>query len=236
MRKLIYVPVIHVESDLGSIAPEIEKRSAEVCGSKRWEWHKQTVAAFWDVIEAFFRTIDATRLKVYQDGLMAGGELGQRIIEEGARRGSRNHQIVLDLIRRGAEIRKTEDLELLKEELDQILHMAQHSSAWEKTVAHIGHKFERDKLLEKRDRFIAMTINETLTEGDSGVLFIGAFHEVAPKLAEDIFVEELKSRKKVKDYFRVLISGGDKKEFDELASYLVQSPVFSAQWAEGGDK
>ena len=223
MRKLIYVPVIHVESDLGSIAPEIDKKSAEVCGKERWEKHKQTVVTFWDVIEGFFRKLDAGNLKIYQDGLMAGGDLGRRIVEEGANRGSRNYQIVLDLMKRGAEIRKTEDVELLKEELNQILRIAQNSSAWEKTVAHIGKEVDRKTLLEKRDRFIAKTINETLTGEESGVLFIGAFHDVVPKLSEDIKVQEVKSRKKVKDYFNILISGGNDKKFEELASYLVQN-------------
>ena len=223
MRKLIYVPVIHVESDLGSIASEIDKKSAEVCGKERWEKHKQTVVTFWDVIEGFFRKLDAGNLKIYQDGLMAGGDLGRRIVEEGANRGSRNYQIVLDLMKRGAEIRKTEDVELLKEELNQILRIAQNSSAWEKTVAHIGKEVDRKTLLEKRDRFIAKTINETLTGEESGVLFIGAFHDVVPKLSEDIKVQEVKSRKKVKDYFNILISGGNDKKFEELASYLVQN-------------
>lgn len=224
MRKLIYVPVIHVESDLGSIAPEIDKKSAEVCGKERWEKHKQTVAIFWDVIEGFFRKLDAANLKIYQDGLMAGDELGQRIVEEGANRGSRNYQIVRDLMKRGAEIRKTEDVELLKEELNQILRIAQSSSAWEKTVTHIGKEVDRKTLLEKRDRFIAKTINDTLTDEESGVLFIGAFHNVVPMLAKNIKIQEVKSRKKVKDYFNILISGGNDKKFEELAEYLVQSP------------
>jgi len=223
MRKLIYVPVIHVESDLGSIAPEIDKKSAEVCGKERWEKHKQTVVTFWDVIEGFFRKLDAGNLKIYQDGLMAGGDLGRRIVEEGAKRGSRNYQIVLDLMKRGAEIRKTEDVELLKEELNQILRIAQNSSAWEKTVAHIGKEVDRKTLLEKRDRFIAKTISETLEDGETGVLFIGAFHDVVPMLAKEIKVQEVKSRKKVKDYFNILISGGNDKKFEELASYLVQN-------------
>lgn len=229
MRKLIYVPVIHVESDLGSIAPAIDKRSAEVCGEERWERHKQTVATFWDKIEGFFEGLDPSNLKIYQDGLMAGDELGQRIVEEGAKRGSRNYQIVLDLIKRGAEIRKTEDVELLKEELNQILRIAQTSSVWEKTVAHIGKEVDRETLLEKRDRFIAEIINETLQDEETGVLFIGAFHNVAPNLAEDIVVEEVKSLQKVRDYFNILISGGDEKEFNELAAYLIQSPRTSEQ-------
>jgi len=220
MRELIYVPVIHAESDLGSIAPVIDKRSAEVCGKERWEKHKKTVVTFWDIIEKFFKNLDAAGLKIYQDGLMADGELGQKIIEEGARRGSKNHQIVLDLVKRGAEIRKTEDVVLLKEEYSRILKLAQSKSLWEKTTAYIGYRFHRDKLMDKRDLFIARTINETLKDRESGLLFIGVFHDVRPHLAEDIAVREVKDRKKVGDYFRLLISGGDKEKFDQLADYL----------------
>ncbi len=228
MRKLIYVPVIHVASDLGSIAPEIEKRSAEVCGQRRWERHKWTVDAFWDVIGGYFAGLDAGQLKIYQDGLMAGGELGHKIIEEGAKRGSRNHQIVLDLIKRGAEIRKTEDVELLKEEFSQILTMVQTGSTWERTVAQMGHAYDRQNLLERRDGFIARTINQTLTHGETAILFIGAFHDVLTHLSNEIIVEEVKSGKRVRDYFRVLISGRDDKKFKELAMYLmseVRSPM-----------
>jgi len=222
MRKLLYVPVIHVDTDLGSIASAIDKRSAEICGSQRWEKHKQTVTIFWDKIEEYFKKLHAENLGVYQDGLMADGELGHKIIQEGAKKGSRNYQIVLDLIERGGEIRKTEDIALLKEEYNRILKLAQSKSLWERTTAYIGYRFHKNRLMEKRDRFIAKTIGETLRNGETGVLFIGAFHDVTPHLAEDIHVEEVKNPKKVKDYFRTLISGGDEERFDELSKYLVQ--------------
>ncbi len=222
MRRLLYVPVIHVDSDLGSIAPAIDKRSTEICGREHWEKHKQVVTAFWNQIEKYFKKLNAGNLKIYQDGLMADGEHGQKIIEEGAQKGSRNYRIVLDLINRGGEIRKTEDIELLKEEYARILKLAQSKSLWERTTAYIGYRFRRDKIMENRDRFIANTINQTLKEGERGVLFIGAFHDVTPYLAEDIHVEEVKNPQKVRDYFRTLISGGDEKKFDELSKYLVQ--------------
>ena len=221
MRKLLYVPIIHMDSDLGSIAPTIDKRSAEICGKERWEKHKQVVRTFWDEIEEYFKQLDPTNLKIYQDGLMADGELGQKIIKEGAKRGSKNYQVVLDLIKRGGEIRKTEDVELLKEEYGRILKLAQTKSPWEKTTAHIGYRSQGDKLMDKRDRFIAKTINETLKGDDTGVLFIGAFHDVITHLADDIAVEEVKKHEKVRDYFKMLTSGGDEEKFNELGEYLM---------------
>ena len=223
MRKLLYVPVIHLDPDLGSVAPAIDKRSTQICGRERWKKHKQIVTTFWDNIEEYFKNLNADNLKIYQDGLMIDGELGQKIIEEGAQKGSRNYQIVLDLIGRGSEIRKTEDIALLKEEYDRILKLAQSKSLWDRTTAYIGYRFHRDKLMDKRDRFIADTINQTLKEAETGALFIGAYHDVLSLLAKDIAIEEVKKREKVKAYFKMLISGGNEERFNELAEYLVDS-------------
>ena len=118
-----------MESDLGSEASAIDKESASVCGEERWAKHKETIAQFWESIAAYFATVDASNLKIYQDGLPAGGELGSKIIEEGARRGSKNYQIILSLMARSAETRKTEDPSLLKEEYKYITELTRSKSA-----------------------------------------------------------------------------------------------------------
>jgi len=223
------MPVIHVESDLGSIAPDIDKRSASICGKERWERHKECVTQFWDKIEEYFKRLDAGNLKIYQDGLLADGELGRKIIEEGARRGSRNFHTVLDLMERGGEIRKTEDVELLKEEYNHILKLAQTKSFWEKTTAYIGYRVRKDRIMEKRDIYVAKTINETLEAGEKGVLFMGAFHDVSQYLAGDIDVKEVKNIEKVRTYFTELISGKDKEQFGQLMEYLIADVVNSEQ-------
>jgi len=220
MRELLYVPVIHVDSDLGSIASDIDKRSADICGEERWVRHKQSVTIFWDKIEEYFKKLDAGNLKIYQDGLLADGELGQKIIEEGARKGSRNFRIILDLMKRGGEIRKTEDVELLKEEYNRILKLAQTKSLWERATAYIGYRIHKDRIMEERDRFVAETINRTLKEEERGVLFMGAFHEVVQYITKDIKVKEVKNIEKVRAYFKELMSGKNKEKFDQLTEYL----------------
>ena len=225
MRKLLYIPIIHVDSDLGSAAASVNKRSVEICGKERWERHKEVVTLFWDKISDYFRKIDPEGLEIYQDGLMADGQLGRRIIEEGAKRGSRNYQIILDLIERGGEIRKTEDIELLKKELHRILQLAQADPEMEADAA-LQNRLDGERLMEERDRFIAKTINETLN--NQGPLFMGAFHNVLSHLADDIEVVEVKSSRKVKEYFATVISGGEGEKFDQLAGYMVsdvQSPT-----------
>ena len=218
MRKLLYIPIIHVDSDLGSAATSVNKRSVEICGKELWEKHKGVVTLFWDKISDYFTKLDAGDLEIYQDGLMADGELGRRIIEEGAKRESRNYQIILDLIERGGEIRKTEDIELLKKELHRILQLAQADPEIEAGAA-LQNRLDGERLMEERDRFIAKTINETLN--DQGALFMGGFHNVLPNLADDVEVREIKSHAKVRDYFKTLISGGDKETFDHMAEYMV---------------
>ncbi|HNY33468.1 MAG TPA: hypothetical protein PKK68_02315 [Methanothrix soehngenii] len=49
----------------------------------------------------------------------------------------------------------------------------------------------KDRLLLERDLFIARAIDATLPEGETGLLFIGAAHDVLSKLAGDIEVLSL---------------------------------------------
>jgi hypothetical protein len=46
----------------------------------------------------------------------------------------------------------------------------------------------RDTVLEKRDRFIADRINVTLSDGETGILFIGMLHSLSRFLDSDIRV------------------------------------------------
>jgi hypothetical protein len=220
MRTLVYVPIIHADPDLGSVGVSLNRKGVEVCGKARWRRHKEIVAAYWRRIRDHFSRMDARGLAIYQDGLMADGALGRRIIEEGAGRGSPNHQIVLDLIRRGAAIRKTEDVELLKKEFDRILQLAEADPAGAEGIG-LETRTEGGRLLTQRDRFIAETINQTLEEGETAILFIGAFHTIMEALADDIEIIELKNPRAVRAYFETLLTGRDEGAFEQLAAYLV---------------
>jgi len=220
MRKLLYVPVIHMEPDLGSEATAIANKSVSLFGKDRWAKHKESVAKFWDSIADYFATVDASNLKIYQDGLPADGALGRKIVEEAAKRGSKNHQIILSLMARGAEIRKTEDPSLLKEEYEHITALTHSTQAVQKTVAYAKYKLRKNQLTQERDKFIARTINETLKEEETGVLFIGSYHNIFSYLSKDIIVEQVKDREKINAYFNELVSGEDEEKFEQLAEYL----------------
>lgn len=224
MRKLLYVPIIHMEPDLGSVAASIGELSRRIYGEARWNKHRQTVTMFWNAISDYFDSLDVSGFKIYQDGLLANGELGLKIIREGAARGSRNHEIVLKMVERGAEIKKTEDVTLLKEEYERIVKLSQSKSFLGMGLAYLQYKMRKNHLTRERDGFIARMINGTLGQEKEGVLFIGAFHEVGSLLSQDIVVKEIKAREKVRAYFEELVRGKDEERFDELSEYLA-APV-----------
>ena len=224
MRRLLYVPIIHGDEDLGSAGATLAQQSARLSGERRWAMHKETAGAFWERVGDFLLSVDSPRLKVYQDGLPADGEIGRRIVEAAAGMGSKNYELVLELLNRGAELCKTEDPVLLLQEHQNIVgFMHQELVEGEQRDAE-QYQLERDRLMEKRDTFIAETISTTLKEGEVGVLLIGAQHNVVPRLAADISLEAVRDPDQVRAYFNELFLGHDDKRFEELAQYL-SSPV-----------
>jgi len=222
MRTLTYVPIIHTSADLGSLAKDVTKRGIAGLGEGVWEKHKGAVEKFWDIISDYFDSIDVSGMKVYQDGMVADGEVGQRIVEEGVKSGSRNYELVARLLKRGAVLVKTEDFKLVKEERDRLLALTQAKSILQKLTAFIKYKLVKDRLLNKRDRFIAKKIDETLYHSEKGILFIGAYHDIKQKLPKDIQIREIKDTEKIKEYQNLLPFCNKRKErFEELGGYLI---------------
>lgn len=225
MKKLLYVPIIHMSADMGSVSANIDKKGMALCGDENWKRHKETVASLWDSISNYLDALEANGLKIYQDGLVADGELGMKIIHDGVSKGSKNYEIISRLIQRGAKIVKTEDLSIIMKEYNHVIKMAQAKSFPERLIASLKYKFEKSKLLKGRDEYIARQINETLGEGEIGIIFIGAQHDIIPRLSRDIEVQELKKREKLQRYQRTLLYARRKKaQFEELARYL-SSPI-----------
>lgn len=225
MRTLLYVPVIHTDADLGSLASDITKRSIALSGEKVWEKHVETVNGFWDSINKYFESLEVVNFKIYQDGMVADGAIGQKILDEGLKKGSKNYEIVSKLIQRGAVLVKTEDFALVKKERDLLLKMISARTLIEGSLSYLKYRLIKNELLRKRDSFIANRINETLNQGETGILFIGAYHEIIPELAEDIQVKEIKDTKKIREYQKALLySKSDARRFEGLSEYLL-SPV-----------
>jgi len=225
VRKLYLVPVIHMSADMGSLAAALDERATAELGQELWHKHKEVVSGFWESIAQFFALLDVGGFKVYQDGLVADGDDGLRIVNQGVKEGSRNYEIVSYLLRRGATLVRTEDISLVKKEYDFITKMAQAKSLRQRGVASLRYRLAQGRLLEQRDGSIAARINITLKEGETGILFIGAYHHVLPKLAADIEVTQVKEVTKVREYHQLL--AGPRRQGNhakQLAEYLI-SPV-----------
>lgn len=220
MRSLLYLPVIHAGADMGSLEKSLGRQRRDVMGRERWEIHQQVIDRYWQEVETWCLSLEAPLPAIYQDGLLADGDLGRKIIRENAARGSVNFRIVNRLMEKGAEIRKTEDVLLLKEEYSRALRLAQTPSPWDRVTAHVGCQFDKDDLLERRDRYIAQTIGRTLNVDETGLLFIGAFHNVIPMLADDISVHEVKERHRIIAYYHELLTGQGDRQVRILAEYL----------------
>ncbi|HKI48317.1 MAG TPA: hypothetical protein VKA69_03260 [Desulfobacteria bacterium] len=225
MRNLLYVPVIHEAADLGSISSAADEKGQNVFGPIRWERHKEIVKSFWKQISHYFEDIDAAGLEIFQDGLPVGGEIGLKIIREGARRGSRNYGIVLDLINRGGVIKKTEDVELLQKELIRTKQLSGKDAHGKEELDAFQDLTSGEQLMADRDHFVAQTINETLEH--RGVLFMGAYHHVPVSLDKDIEIVELKKIDKVQAYLKILYSEGPREVLAALSAYMV-SPIHTS--------
>ena len=181
MRQLIYVPIVHSEVDFGSLTHDLRKRYIDRFGLSGWRQRIRGVDALWQEIrtKVMALEIDFHELKVYQDGLpVCGREL--EIVEDLARQGSKNYQLLVELAERGAMIMGTEDAQLLVEEY---LRLRDGLDADSETGDRVT---PGEDLLHRRDLYVAKRIRETLREGETGILFIGLLHEVDEKLCQDM--------------------------------------------------
>jgi hypothetical protein len=191
MRKLVAVRIVHAPSDMGSASAGLEKAGISTLGRQRWQENQKKIESFWLELEKEVEDLglDVEKLRIYQDGLPCAGALGERIVRETAAKGSRNYQIVQKLMDRGAKIEATESVDLLRQEYGYIKSLLEAKTDEERREAEERYNHVKDKLLEERDLFIARSIDASLKEGETGLLFIGASHNVLPKIAGDIEVK-----------------------------------------------
>ncbi|MCG2815603.1 MAG: hypothetical protein L6425_06700 [Candidatus Aminicenantes bacterium] len=222
MRTLLYVPIIHTRADLGSLAEDVERRGLEKFGENMWRDHLRTIDGFWDALSLYFDSINVSRAKVFQDGMVADGDVGLNIVQEGEKAGSKNHELVSKLLHRGALLMKTEDFNLVKKERDRLLKMIRAKTIVEKLFGLFIYKLTKKSLLNQRDDDIARRIDLALDEGETGILFIGAYHHIKPRLPRDIKIKEIKEIRKIKEYQSLLpFYHKNQKRFEDLSGYLI---------------
>lgn len=222
MRKLIYVPIIHTDPDLGRLAEGIIEQTKEVVGAKNWQKHKRIVNHYWQEIGKFWENEEVSGFKIFQDGMLANGVVGRRIVKELADQGSVNYKIVEQLMKKGGEVVKTEDPDLLKEEYLLTRELIKRKSFLGGLFAYLRYKRRKDKLLAERDAYIIKRINECLQEGETGICFLGAYHQLLPNLPKDITVVTLKNPEKVREYYQKFPTQKWTWEVTQLGHYLTK--------------
>lgn len=179
MRALIYVPIVHSEVDLGTMAGEVRRRFQEAFGAEEWTRRFASVEAMWDGLCSKLRALPLvwSRTRLYQDGLpMCGRE--HEINRDLAAKGSRNHQLLVELMERGASLMGTESPALMVREYRRIQRLVQASQQRtpDSLVEELRH--EGEALLRERDSFVASRIDATLEQGETGIVFLGLLHRV----------------------------------------------------------
>ena len=188
MRTLIVIPIIHTEQDMGSLLEQIKEEYVTRYGREKWTEHLKSIDEVWSGIRRMIAALELpyASVRLYQDGLPHCGKEAD-IVKEVAARGSKNHQLLVELMEQGARLMGTEDPHLLLQEY-QFLQGALGGGEQ-------GHENQREdqsrRLLAERDRFIAGRINATLSAGEIGLLFLGLAHSVEPLLDADILVRYL---------------------------------------------
>lgn len=200
---------------MGTFKERIDEITEKQFGKVELQRHKENIEQLWEeldkALEKRIKGMDIGRVKIYQDAQVVDGIVGIKIVEEIAERGSRNHQIILKLINKGAVLMKTESFEALKEEYFLIKAMITAKTSAEEECAAMEYEKRKEDILRKRDRYIARNIDKTLKEGEMGILFIGASHNVENELPSTIDVEYLENIniKRLKDEIMGLMQLGD---------------------------
>ncbi len=191
-RVLYYFPIVHNQSDMGSLSEPIRKITLKKLGERVWRRKAVLIERFWRGIG---ETLDALSLpyaqtRIYQDGLPVCEKEGEekRIVAEAVQMGSANYQLLVRLQEKGATIMGTECAELLVEEYTLIKKIFDAADAKKPLQIEAVREAASDLLLAKRDVFIAERIDRTLQAGETGVLFLGILHDLAGRLPADIQV------------------------------------------------
>jgi hypothetical protein len=193
-RRLVWIPIIHTQVDQGSMSESIRKLYVRKQGQRKWDQHVRAIEKKWSQIEVSIDDLNLSysSVRLYQDGLPVCGQEAA-IVDELARAGSRNHGLLLKLVGKGARLTGTESPELLLEEYELARHVLVSLESHRGSAAASSQRERSKSLLERRDRFIARRIDETLEPNETGLLFLGLLHSLKGYLPPDISVRRLDS-------------------------------------------
>lgn len=180
-RELIYIAILHSPQDMGTLGQKLPRTADAV----------RAAADYWTRLERAAKGLQLCwqQVKIYQDGLPnVSAELVARIVAEVE---SPNYELLRWLVAQGASLMGTESPDLLKEEYGYLRAVLDAPNESARLRARGFYAQRAAGLLAQRDDYIARRIGETLLPGETGILFLGLAHRLAPKLARDITLRVL---------------------------------------------
>ena len=196
MRRLLVLPIVHSRSDLGSLQIVAAQAKVAALGERRTASAAEGIDEFWQNLRRALDSmqLDYSQVLIYQDGLPkvqnVALQIEHQIVNDLAKAGSANHQLVKSMLEQGAALIGTESPELLMQEYQAIRRsLAQGYRPEIADTPSEETKEAKPTLIQERDRFIAERIDETLGSDQLGLLFIGMLHRVEDYLPDDIQIE-----------------------------------------------
>ena len=188
-RTLLFFPIIHSQSEMGTLAHSIMRGTQKNTNPNFWQRKVDVITQFWLNIENIIfndLSLEYSQTRVYQDGLpVCDNE--EDIVADIAKTASPNFKILLRLKEKGATIMGTESASLLIEEYQHAKVISEASDGENVTTINQQDTIS-SLLLEKRDSFIAARIDQTLQAGETGILFLGLLHNPIVFLPTNITV------------------------------------------------
>ena len=193
MRRLLYIPIVHNQTDLGSLGNTLSLEGVKKYGTSTWQDHLKQVDISWNKMESEIskrvKKISPDNIKIYQDGLPVVDETGIKIVKDAAKKGSLNYSIIDNLLTQGAKLEIAENKEFLFKEYYLMLDIKNAETPENILKAYLIYQDASKELLNDRDNHIANQINTTLNDGEMGIAFFGAAHSITNKLNKDIDVD-----------------------------------------------
>ena len=187
-RKLIYIPIIHTEADMGRLSGPVRRAALQKLGLRGLKNKADLIDKIWTEIEKTVEglALSFEKVRLYQDGLPVCGNESAIVADLASE--SRNHRLLMRLLDKGAVIMGTESPELLLEEYELAKKILTAGGNLKSMKIQAHQKPVSDSLLKRRDQFIADRINDTLCPGETGILFLGMLHSLGHLLDGQIKV------------------------------------------------
>jgi hypothetical protein len=187
-RTLIYFPIVHTQADMGALQKSVARATLDKSGRAGLARKTAAIDQIWTEIEAAIEALALSfdRVRLYQDGLPVCGREAE-IVTELAQAGSRNHQLLRRLMAQGAVLMGTEEGDLLVQEY-QLARQSLTTRPPRAAAVAASRRALSEALLQRRDQFMARRINETLKNGETGILFLGMLHSLERHLHPDVLV------------------------------------------------